>query len=487
MPILVSYDAIYKSCSLGRINNRQRVSLGFLVLLTLLTISIPVKARSFPELTGLVEALQPAVVNIHTSKKIISGRQRRSQNPFQGSPFEHFFQPFLERMPERQFQTKNMGSGFIIDSAGYILTNHHVIEDADEIKVRLADEREFKAEVIGSDPKTDLALIQIDADKKLPVVRLGDSDAIKVGSWVMAIGNPFGLEATVTAGIISAKGRAIGSGPYDDFLQTDAAINPGNSGGPLFDMDGEVVGINTAIFSRSGGYMGIGFAIPVNLAKNVVAQLKGSGKVTRGWLGVSIQMVTPELAAAFNMDVPKGALVAQTTSDGPAEKAGIKAGDVILQFNGKEIIKMRQLPAIVAATTVGKEVDVVVLRSGKSKTFKVTIKEMQHDESALAHTRAFEQTDPIGLTVKPVTALVRRQLGIRKETKGVLVVGVKSDSFAAKAGIKQNDIVLEINRTPVGSVRDYEKVIKQVTQNNTALLRVLRDGNPLFIALNLDN
>ncbi|MBF0371355.1 MAG: DegQ family serine endoprotease [Magnetococcales bacterium] len=446
----------------------------------------PASARSVPELTELAENLKPVVVNIHTSKKILGGQTRLQHNPFKNSPFEEFFKPFMDRMPQREFQTRNMGSGFIIDGDGFILTNHHVIEEADEIKVRLSNEQEFDASVIGSDPKTDLALIRIETDQKLPVARLGDSDAIKVGAWVVAIGNPFGLEATVTTGIISAKGRAIGNGPYDDFLQTDAAINPGNSGGPLFDLEGNVVGINTAIFSRSGGYMGIGFAIPVNMAKSVVSQLKDTGRVTRGWLGVSIQGVTAELARALGLDEPRGALIAQAVKDGPAKKAGLKAGDVILEFNGRRINKMRDLPAIVAATPVDQSVPVKILRNGDEETIRVKIAEMPREETVLARNDPSGSTDPLGVKVKGLTDPIRRQLGLGEEIKGVVVVGVETDGAAARAGIRKEDVIVDLNRKMIASIQDYEKAVASIGSAKTVLARVLREGDPLFLALNLE-
>ncbi|MBF0587743.1 MAG: DegQ family serine endoprotease [Magnetococcales bacterium] len=441
-------------------------------------------ARPTPDLTGIVENLKPVVVNIHTSKKIRSGQADIPINPFRNSPFEEFFKPFLDQMPQREHQTRNMGSGFIIDRDGYILTNHHVIEGADEIKVRLADEREFKARIIGSDPKTDLALIRIDSEHKLPVAQLGDSDAIKVGAWVVAIGNPFGLEATVTTGIISAKGRSIGSGPYDDFLQTDAAINPGNSGGPLFDLQGRVVGINTAIFSRSGGYMGIGFAIPVNMAKSVVSQLKTSGHVTRGWIGISIQNVTAELASALGLDEPQGALIAQIVEDGPAAQAGLEAGDVILSFNGKNVRKMRDLPAIVATTEVGIRASMRILRDSREKSLRIKVAEMPSEEMEVAHRSEAPHSDPLDLTIQELTQKMRRQMEIGRQIEGVVVVAVESGSPAAKAGIRSGDIVLSLNRKPIDSRRRYAKLVKRLRKEKTILAKVLRDGDPLFVALN---
>ncbi|MBF0190823.1 MAG: DegQ family serine endoprotease [Magnetococcales bacterium] len=450
----------------------------------------PASARGLPELTGLVDELKPVVVNIHTSKKARAGKMAGlPHNPFKNSPFENFFQPFVDRLPQGEMQTRNLGSGVIIDAEGFILTNNHVIEEADEIKVRLADEREFIAKVIGSDPKTDLALIQIAVKQKLPAAKLGDSDAIKVGAWVVAIGNPFGLDATVTAGIISAKGRAIGNGPYEDFLQTDAAINPGNSGGPLFDLEGHVIGINTAIFSRSGGYMGIGFAIPINMAKNVVAQLKGAGRVTRGWLGVGIQGITPELTAALGLEAAKGALVSQVTKNGPAQDAGIKAGDVILKFNGQEIHKMRDLPSLVAMTPVGSKVAVVLLRDGKEQTIQVKVEEMPRDESdgtAAARSDAVAKADPFGVRVQALGELQRRQGRVGDEVKGVFVAQVDPDGPAARAGLRAGDVILDVNRMAVETPREYEQAVEKIGQNRNVLMRVARDGGVLFVAINLE-
>ncbi|MBF0340533.1 MAG: DegQ family serine endoprotease [Magnetococcales bacterium] len=461
---------------------------GWWVAVLLCLGSVSVHARGLPELTGLVEELRPVVVNIHTSKKARASKSGTQHNPFKNSPFEQFFQPFMDRLPQGEMQTHNLGSGVIIDPDGYILTNNHVIEEADEIKVRLADEREFVAKVIGTDVKSDLALIQVTVKQKLPAAKLGDSDAVKVGAWVLAIGNPFGLEATVTAGIISAKGRAIGNGPYEDFLQTDAAINPGNSGGPLFDMDGNVIGINTAIFSRSGGYMGIGFAIPVNMAKSVVTQLKSSGKVTRGWIGVGIQVVTQDLASALGQDAARGALVSQVVKSGPASEAGIKAGDVIMKFNGQEIHKMRDLPTLVAATAVGSKVPVVILRDGKEQTLKVKIEELPRDEEASASKRpeTAAKTDPLGIRVQNPGDAQRRQSRLAEDIKGVIVVGVDPEGPGARAGLRVGDVIVDVNRVAVESVKEYNQEMNKIDKSRNILLRVAREGTVLFVAVTLE-
>lgn len=330
----------------------------------------------FPQsFADLVEDVEPAVVNISTTKTVrIPGSPFRHFFGPEEGPFGDFFRRFFGDIPDRELKQQSLGSGFIIDKDGYIITNNHVVEDADEIKVKLADGREFDAKVIGRDPKTDLALIKISSIfKNLPTLSLGDSDAIRVGDWVLAIGNPFGLEHTVTQGIISASGRAIGAGPYDNFLQTDAPINPGNSGGPLINLKGEVIGINTAIVA---GGQGIGFAIPINVAKSIVDQLKEKGKVTRGWIGVSVQTITPEIARAFNLKEQNGALVADVVPGGPADKSGIKRGDIIISLNGKDVDEMSDLPKIVADTPIGKTVDVRIIRDGKEIILKITVGEM---------------------------------------------------------------------------------------------------------------
>ena len=331
-------------------------------------------------LAPLVEEVKPAVVNIGTTQAPRQPR-RGFRAPFRGQePFEDFFERFFGGpMPQESRPQQSLGSGFIIDKEGYILTNNHVLENAGTITVKLANEKEYEAKVVGRDPRTDLALIKINARGDLPVVRLGDSESLRVGDWVIAIGNPFGLGQTVTAGIVSAKGRVIGQGPYDDFIQTDAAINPGNSGGPLFDTKGEVVGINTAIFSQSGGNIGIGFAVPINMAKGLVPQLKAKGRVSRGWLGVSIGPVTDEAAKELKLKDKRGALVMDVVERSPADRAGFQQGDVIVSYDGKDVPGPADLPRLVASTPIGKEVSLRVIREGRSLDIKVTIREFRED------------------------------------------------------------------------------------------------------------
>lgn len=434
-----------------------------------------------PDFVELAKKLTPAVVNISTTKVV--GRQqqpRRPQaSPFGGDPFEDFFERFFQDVPRRPFKQRGQGSGFIIGD-GFIFTNNHVVAGADEIKVKLSDGREFKGQVKGADEKLDLALISIETKEPLPAAPLGDSDALEVGEWVMAIGNPFGLAQTVTAGIISAKGRWIGSGPYDDFLQTDASINPGNSGGPLFNAKGEVVGINTAIVA---GGQGIGFAIPVNMAKAVLSQLKETGRVTRGWLGVSVQPVTPELAASFGMKEEKGALIAEVVKESPAEKAGLKAGDIILEFDGKAIKDMNELPRIAAVTPVGKKAVVKLLRDGKIVNKTVTIERMA-DVAAPVHKDAAVQ-ERFGIVVADLTTELAARLRT-SETTGVVVMEVKAGSAAEGAGISRGDIIRQIGATPVKNSAEYEKVLTTLKKGDTVPFLVRRGDSSLFVPLKVD-
>ena len=391
-------------------------------------------------------------------------------------PFERFFGPMprQRRAPER-----SLGSGFIFDPAGYILTNNHVVENADEIKVKLNSGEEMTAELVGRDPKTDLAVLKIDAKKDLPTIPFGDSDKVKVGEWVMAIGNPFGLEFSVTAGIVSAKGRFIGQGNYDDFLQTDAPINPGNSGGPLLDLNGRVVGINTSIFSRSGGNIGIGFAIPINLAKDLIPQLREKGKVTRGWIGVMIQKVTPEIADSLGLKASRGALVADVVKGGPAEEAGIKVGDVIVSFDGHDVKESTELPTLVAREKIGQEVPVVVMRDGQQENVSIKIAEMKDEEEQVAT----GESEAFGLTVQNLTPEIAESLGINVDVAGVLVSGVDPGSPADDAGLRRGDVIVEVNRKPVKDVDAYKKELKATGEGKSVLMLVRRGENTVFLAL----
>jgi serine protease Do len=436
----------------------------------------------------LAEKLKPVTVNISTTKTM-KRRERPSRQPYGGDdPFRDFFgddlyDRFLGQPPQRDYKLRSLGSGFIIDKEGYIITNNHVIEDADEIKVRLSDKEEFDAKIVGRDVKTDLALIKINPPEGLPVAQLGDSDALKVGEWVMAIGNPFGLDQTVTVGIVSAKWRKIGAGPYENFIQTDAAINQGNSGGPLFDTDGKVVGVNSAIFSTSGGSIGIGFAIPVNLAKNVVKQLKETGRVVRGWLGVIVQTVTPELADSFGIKQKKGALVADISPDGPAAKSGIKKGDIIIAFDGKEIKEMGDLPLIVAQTQVGQKVDVDVLRNGKSLTKKVIIGELKEQkEYAFADGKTRKD---VGMEVSELNSELARKYGI-SESRGVLVTYVENNSPAERAGIREGDVIIEVNRESVMNLDEYYEAFKEAKKGDKILFWIKRGRSSQFVVVTLD-
>jgi serine protease Do len=458
----------------------------FFLAVTLLAalIMTPLEAMakySPPDFVELAKKLKPTVVNIGTEKKAKQRRQQPRQygnSPFGNDPFQDFFDRFFEEQRPQAQRQKSLGSGFIISEDGYILTNNHVVDGADEIKVKLHDGRELKGELKGSDAKLDLALIKVSSAEKLPVAFLGNSDELEVGAWVMAIGNPFGLAETVTAGIVSAKGRVIGSGPYDDFIQTDASINPGNSGGPLINAAGEVIGINSAIIA---GGQGIGFAIPVNMAKSIIPQLRDKGKVTRGWIGVSVQAVTKELADSFGLSGEKGALVSEVLPEGPAEKGGIKAGDIIRFFDGKEIKEMSDLPRLVAATPAGKNVAVRIMRDGKEVTLPLTIDKMKDGDDE----EATDAADRLGLAVRQLTKELAAAMRL-KDTAGVVVAEVKADSPAMLAGIQRGDIVKEVNGKKIATVEEYEKALAAGKKDKALRLLVKHGDSSRFVAIRVE-
>src|SRR5437899_6081512 len=431
-----------------------------------------------PDWVRLSKQAKPAVVNVST--KLNAEAQARPE--LRGRPdersFDDFFKRFFDEGPRRPVRAA--GSGFVLNANGFIVTNNHVVENAADIQVKLDDGRELPAKVVGRDAKTDLALLKVDA-AGLPVIPLGDSTALQVGEPVMAIGNPFGLEQTVTTGIVSATGRVIGSGPYDNFIQTDASINPGNSGGPLINARGEVIGINTAIFSRGGGSVGIGFAVPSSLAKTVITQLADHGKVERGWLGVSIQPLTKDLAKTFTRgDSTAGALVSSVIDGSPAAKAGVKTGDVIVEFDGKKVAKATDLPGIVADVPVGRDVPIVVTREGKEMRLNARIARLQ--DEAPAKVADTEGKGQLGLSVQPLTPPMARELGL-KVREGVLVRDVVDGGRAAEAGIRAGDVIVEINRQPVRTVEDLKARVDKQAKNEPMVLLVNRDGQALYVAV----
>jgi serine protease Do len=460
------------------------------VALVVILVSTNLVASERPDtFADQVEKLSPAVVNISTTM-VMKNDQAMDMPQFPpGSPFEEFFKNFGDN--NRQRKTQSLGSGFIIDADGIVVTNYHVIENAEEVRVVLADETSFTAEVLGQDQKTDIAVLKIDpGDTKLTEVSFGDSDKLRVGDWVLAIGNPFGLGGTVTAGIVSARGRDIGNGPYDDFIQTDASINRGNSGGPLFNTDGDVIGINTAIYSQSGGSVGIGFAISSNLAERVADQLIEFGQTRRGWLGVYIQEVTLDIAESLGLDKDIGALISSVNEDGPAARGGIQPGDVIVKFDGKPIEKMRDLPRIVAETDIGANVKVEFLRQGKMETVTVTLGELEKAELAGVIDNGLNQSDDfsfgsLGFTVTNLTAVLAEELGLGRDKRGVVVREVVPGSPAAEKGLSVGDILRRYGQRPIDDAASLAEDVKQAEQAGRSgiLLLIEREGRERFIQI----
>ncbi|MES9935163.1 MAG: DegQ family serine endoprotease [Sedimenticola sp.] len=456
------------------------------------------QARSLPDFTKLVEDYSPAVVNISTKqKKSVKNRLKREFNlpdiP-KDSPFNEFFRHFFgegygegfNEDFEKHFDTQSLGSGFIISEDGYLLTNNHVVEEADEVLVRLSDHREFTAKVIGKDKRSDVALLKIEADD-LPTVNIGNGSDLKVGEWVLAIGSPFGFDHSVTAGIVSAKGRNLPSENYVPFIQTDVAINPGNSGGPLFNLKGEVVGVNSQIYSRTGGFMGLSFAIPIEMAMNVADQLREKGKVSRGWLGVLIQDVTRELADSFGMEHPHGAIVAKVLPGSPAENAGLQQGDVILTFNGRKLYNSSMLPPMVGSSRIDKPATLEILRAGKRKTIKVSIGELPEDDKIAQIPEETESevsgADRLGLLASDLTPKLRKEFNL-ENVRGVVVLEVHPGPASA-AGLREGDIIQMINNTRINSLEQFDAQVQALQKGKTTAVLVLRRTGPRFFALHV--
>ncbi len=469
-----------------RFVSASRLATPLLMVAFLLFADAAGARTALPDFTELVDKLGPAVVNISTTQR--KAQRRSLPKGFEmpdipeDSPFNDFLRRFFGEGENEEFDAQSLGSGFIVSDDGYVVSNYHVIKEAEEIVVRLSDRREFRAEVIGTDERSDIALLKIEASK-LPSVQLGQSQDLRVGEWVLAIGSPFGFEHSVTAGIVSAKGRSLPSENYVPFIQTDVAINPGNSGGPLFNLKGDVVGVNSQIYSRTGGFMGLSFAIPVDVVMNVVEQLKNQGRVTRGWLGVLIQDVTYELAESFGMRRPRGALVAKVLPESPAEQAGFQVGDIVLEFDGKAVGHSSDLPPIVGSTPVGRDVPVEILREGGSKELSVKIAELPNEEelelaSAARPGTASERR--LGVTVRDLTAEQRKELQL--ESHGVMVRDV-GQGAAARAGIRQGDVILLVNNVRVKDSDHFKKLAEELPEGKPVPVLVHRQGNPLFLAL----
>lgn len=470
-----------------------------MVMFLLVAGAVTAQARSVGDgFADLAEKLLPSVVNI-SSTQIVKERAAQEMPGFPpGSPFEEFFKNFNGRKAPQEgpHRATSLGSGFIISEDGYVVTNNHVIENADEITVILADDQRLKATLIGRDPKTDLALLKVKSDKSLKAVKFGDSDKSRVGDWVVAIGNPFGLGGTVTTGIVSARGRDIRSGPYDDFIQTDASINKGNSGGPMFNSDGEVIGVNSAIYSPSGGSVGIGFAIPSSTAQPIISQLREHGQIKRGWLGVQIQPVTNEIAESLGLKNTEGALVANVEKGTPADKAEIKTGDVILKFNGESVHEMRELPRLVANTAAGDTVNIEYWRRGKTGSLDVKIGELKdktqmasaggdgRGESPVDGTQHF---DDLGLTLSSITDPMRERFNMGSEAKGVIVTGVDEDGPAIEKGVRPGDVIVEISQEEVSTPKQFAEKVEDAKKHKqlSVLLRLENQQGPRYVAIKM--
>ncbi len=476
---------------------RLMLSLVISLFLSMLIIDSSYSSGRPDSFADLAKRLKPAVVNVSTTQELSSSHSfgEMPKAP-PGSPFEEFFKEFFEKqqengspMPRRR--TQSLGSGFIISEEGIVITNNHVIADADKINVILDDKRTFNAKLIGRDRKTDIAVLQIENKEKIkfPFVTWGNSEISRVGDWVIAIGNPFGLGGSVTAGIISARGRNIGSGPYDNFIQTDASINRGNSGGPMFDLNGEVIGINTAIFSPSGGSVGIGFAIPSNLANRVVGQIIKFGKTQRGWLGVQIQTVTDEIAESLSLPETKGALISRISKDGPANKAGLIPGDVILDFDGKNVDEMRQLPRIVADTDIGKKVKVGVWRKGSRKNFVVVVGELvEVTNTKVAKNIENKSQELLGMSLSSIGQKERTTFQLSENISGLVIKSINPQSLAAQRGVRKGDVIVEANQVPLSSPSQFSEILNSLKKNSkkTVLLMIDRKGDRRFVGIRLD-
>jgi serine protease Do len=464
----------------------QTLSRTFKQLALVILVSAPLTLQAaLPDFTQIVDKAKDSVVNISTKTKARPSSSKQYNIPElpEGSPFGELFDKFFDRdeLDRRGREAQSLGSGFIISEDGYILTNHHVISGADEVIVRMSNRKEFVARIIGSDEASDIAVLKVDGED-LPVLSFGDSDKLKVGEWVLAIGSPFGFDHSVTAGIVSAKGRSLPSDNYVPFIQTDVAINPGNSGGPLFNLDGEVIGINSQIYSRTGGFMGLSFAIPIEMAVDVADQIKETGSVSRGWLGVLIQEVTRELAESFGMENPHGALVAKVLDDSPAAAAGLEVGDVIVEFNGKPVIRSSGLPPLVGRAKVGKEAEVVVIRNKERRLIGVNIAELPTEITQASYTpedNVIEES-ALGMKVEALSADARKRLKIEG---GVQVVEVDETGPARDAGIQKGDVITMIDNHAVESVGEFEAVTDSLKSGKSVAMLVQRRAGPVFLAI----